>query len=316
MSDSSGAPVKAAYPGMAVTVSGWRSLPGAGDEVVQGSEGDVKKALANRVRKKEVETVLVDAEAINVARAAERERVRSEDDKIVKYESDSGPKELRLVIKGDVSGSVEAVVGALEGIGNQKARVKVVSTGVGDVMESDVMMAKAAEGKDPNSRSFTLDLLILRTGMIIAFSVNTPRLAESAAAQNHVPIYSSKIIYRIMDEVRDRVSALLPCTYETKVMGEAIVLQLFDIHVKGKTTKKIAGCRVSNGTIERSKGARVVRNGQVIHEGTLEALKQHKKDMLEAKKGTECGISLQDFEDLRDGDLIQMYQTIEIPGVL
>ncbi|KAG2133839.1 hypothetical protein BD769DRAFT_1353689 [Suillus cothurnatus] len=300
MSDSSGAPVKAAYPGMAVTVSGWRSLPGAGDEVVQGSEGDVKKALANRVRKKEVETVLIDAEAINIARAAERERVRKEEDKSqdMKNTLDGGPKELRLVIKGDVSGSVEAAVGALEGIGNKKARVKVVSTGVGDVMESDVMMAKAAEG------------------IIVAFSVNTPRSVESTAAQNHVPIYSSKIIYRIMDEVRDRVTALLPCTYETKVTGEATVLQLFDIQLKGKMTKKIAGCRVSNGTIEKSKGARVVRNGQVIYEGSLDALKQHKKDMPEVKKGTECGISLQDYEDLRDGDLIQMYQTIEIPGVL
>lgn len=157
MSDSSGAPVKAAYPGMAVTVSGWRSLPDAGNEVVQASEGDVKKALVNRIRKKEVETVLVDAEAINVARAAERERLRSEEDKRqgLNSELDGGPKELRLVIKGDVSGSVEAVVGALEGIGNKLARVKVVSTGVGDVMESDVMMAKAAEGKDPNPRSFT-----------------------------------------------------------------------------------------------------------------------------------------------------------------
>lgn len=151
MSDSSGAPVKAAYPGMAVTVSGWRSLPNAGNEVVQGSEGDVKKALANRVRRKEVETVLIDAEAINIARAAERERVRGEENKSEDMRSvlDRGPKELRLVIKGDVSGSVEAVVGALEGIGNEKARVKIVSTGVGDVMESDVMMAKAAEGKDP-----------------------------------------------------------------------------------------------------------------------------------------------------------------------
>lgn len=152
MSNSSGAPVKAAYPGMAVTVSGWRSLPGAGDEVVQGSEGDVKKALANRVRKKEVETVLIDAEAINIARAAERERVRRKEDKSQDMRNilDGGPKELRLVIKGDVSGSVEAVVGALEGIGNEKARVKVVSTGVGDVTEGDVMIAKAAEGKDPD----------------------------------------------------------------------------------------------------------------------------------------------------------------------
>jgi len=179
-------------------------------------------------------------------------------------------------------------------------------------------MAKAAEGKDPESLLFTWgrDADTAQIGMIVAFSVNTPRSVETAAAQSHVPIYSSKIIYRIMDEVRDRLTSLLPCTYETKVTGEATVLQLFDIHLKGKTTKKIAGCRVGNGIIEKSKGARVVRNGQVIYEGALDALKQHKKDMQEVKKGSECGISLQDYEDLRDGDLIQMYQTIEIPGVL
>ncbi|KAG1869780.1 hypothetical protein C8R48DRAFT_99174 [Suillus tomentosus] len=110
MSNSSDATAKAAYPGMAVAVSGWRSLPGAGDEVVHGSEGDVKKALANRVRKKEVETVLIDAEAINIARAAERERVRRKEDKSqdIRNILNGGPKELQLVIKGDVSGSVEA----------------------------------------------------------------------------------------------------------------------------------------------------------------------------------------------------------------
>jgi len=93
-------------------------------------------------------------------------------------------------------------------------------------------------------------------------------------------------------------------------------LQLFDIHLKGKQTKKIAGCRVSNGIVELAKNARVVRNGQIVHEGSLDALKLLKKDMMEVKKGSECGISIQNFDDLREGDMIQMFQTLEIPGVL
>ncbi|KAH7929795.1 P-loop containing nucleoside triphosphate hydrolase protein [Leucogyrophana mollusca] len=298
MNDSTGAAVKSAYPGMAVSVSGWKDLPNAGDEVLQGPEADVKKALAVRIRKAEIESTLVDAQAINMHRMEERARKTDEENHVEPKQEEQTAKELRLVIKGDVSGSVEAIVGALEGTGNKKACVKIVSTGVGDVLESDVMMAKAAEG------------------MIVAFSVNTPRSVETSAAQNHVPLYSSKIIYRIMDEVRDRVTALLPCTIEKKVTGEATIIQLFDIHLKGKQTKKIAGCRVSNGIVESSKSARVVRHGEVVHEGSLDALKLHKKDVTEVKKGSECGISLHDFDDLREGDLIQMYQTIEIPGVL
>jgi translation initiation factor IF-2 len=148
MTDSAGASVKAAYPGMAVAVSGWRELPNAGDEVLTGSEADVKKAFANRQRKAEVDASLVDMEAINTQRMEER---RKEEDKeegaTDEVQADEyRPKELRLVIKGDVSGSVEAIEGALQGIGNKDVIVKIVSTGVGDVSESDVMMAQTAEG--------------------------------------------------------------------------------------------------------------------------------------------------------------------------
>jgi translation initiation factor IF-2 len=104
-------------------------------------------------------------------------------------------------------------------------------------------------------------------GMVIGFSVNTPRPVEIIAAQNHVPMYMSKIIYQIMDQVKARVIALLPVIIETKVSGEATVLQLFDIQTKGKTTKKVAGCRVTNGIAEKVKKARVIRMGQTIHEG-------------------------------------------------
>lgn len=152
LTDSNGKAVKAAYPGMAVTVSGWKELPNAGDEVLTGSESDIKKALTNRIRKAEMEASLVDLEAINEQRRTERERREAEEEvaetkvKAPALVQPEGPKELRLVIKGDVSGSVEAVVNALEVIGNDVARTKIVTTGVGDVTESDVMRAKAAEG--------------------------------------------------------------------------------------------------------------------------------------------------------------------------
>jgi len=152
--------------------------------------------------------------------------------------------------------------------------------------------------------------------MIVAFAVNISRAVEGTAAASEVPLYSSTIIYRVMDEVRDRVTALLPPKVEKKVTGEANVLQLFDIHLKGRRTKQVAGCRVVNGLVEKSKSARVVRDGTTVHEGPLGTLKHGKKDMTEIRKGMECGISFADFEDLRPDDLIQMYQEIEKPGVL
>ncbi|KIJ69580.1 hypothetical protein HYDPIDRAFT_106210 [Hydnomerulius pinastri MD-312] len=306
-------PLTSVGPGTPVLVTGWKSLPAAGDEVLAGSEADIKKARTNRQRKQEVESVIGDVEAINAMRKADKEkeereralakakkfgREQTEGEEASDTNEEVGKKQLRVVVKGDVSGSVEALVGAIEDIGNHLAGVKVVSTGVGDVSDSDIMMAKATEA------------------MIIAFSVSVPRSIQVSAAQNHVPIYSSNIIYRVMDDVQDRVISLLPCTYETKVTGEATVLQLFDIHLKGKVTKKIAGCRVTNGLVERLNSARVVREGKVVHEGSLDTLKQLKKDMTEVKKGSECGINLQDFDDLREGDLIQMFKTIEVPGVL
>jgi translation initiation factor IF-2 len=280
MTDPNGASVKAAYPGMAVTVSGWKELPGAGDEVLQGTEANVKRALGNRVRKLEIEEELRDAEAINVRRQQEREeRLRemsepgSSGDVAVEDAAqgvEDERKELRLVVKADVSGSVEAVVGAMEGVRSKKATVKVISTGVGPVTESDVMMAKAVDGTPPlvlpDERAY-IDVFA-PAGMVVAFSVDAPRAVETIAAQNHVLVYSSSIIYRIMDEIKARLIALLPVIVEKKVTGEATVLQLFDIHLKGKKIKKIAGCRIANGLAEKAKGARIVRAGEIVHEGT------------------------------------------------
>lgn len=154
-------PIRSAVPGTPVLVVGWKSLPAAGEEVLSGSDANIKKACANRERKRDLESNLSDVEAINTARQADRER--EEKEREITYQAKRGnrtatavaeessiqevkKKYLRMVVKGDVSGSVEALVGAVRDIGNHLAGVKVVSTGVGDISESDVMMAKATDG--------------------------------------------------------------------------------------------------------------------------------------------------------------------------
>ncbi len=138
-----------------------------------------------------------------------------------------------------------------------------------------------------------------------------------------------------MDDVTARVIELLPPIIEKRVTGEAAVLQLFDIHLKGKKITQIGGCRVTTGVVEKSKLARVVRDGEVVHEGmpheavlfgcvlivdpyagSLDTLKQHKKDMTEVGRGSECGLNLAGFNDLRMGDIIQMYEEVQLPGKL
>ncbi|KAJ7349196.1 hypothetical protein DFH08DRAFT_864714 [Mycena albidolilacea] len=307
MHDSSGKVVKSASPGMAVTVSGWKSLPDAGDEVLQGTESEIKRAIVNRRRKADMEASLADVEAINTNRQQERDRRQAELEadaagvdtvKPPKEEEPTGPKELRLLIKADVSGSAEAVEGALQGIGNHLAMTKVISSSVGAIMESDVMMAKTVGAT------------------IVGFSVSSNRAIELLATQNGVPIVTSDIIYRLMEDVKARVIGLLPTTTESRVTGEAKVLQLFEITVKGKKLKTVAGSRITNGVVEKNKLARVVRNGDVIFEGSFETMRHFKKDVTELRKGTECGLNLAGFDALEVDDVIQTYEILEIPGVL
>ena len=150
MTDSTGSQIKVAGPGMAVTVSGWKELPGAGDEVLEGSEQDVKKAVTNRKRKAEEQAMIIDIDAINTHRRLEREQRECEepDQHVTTSETEKKPHELRLVIKADVSGSVEALASALKCIGNENARVKIVFSGVGEITESDILLAKTSQSEN------------------------------------------------------------------------------------------------------------------------------------------------------------------------
>ena len=152
--------------------------------------------------------------------------------------------------------------------------------------------------------------------MIIAFSVPVSRLADQVAAQNGVKIYSEKVIYRVLDEVKEKVIDLLPKITETRVTGEATVQQMFDIHGKGRSITKVAGCRVGNGIIHKDFRAKVFRNGMLLHDGPLQTLRILKRDVTEVKKGLECGLSFLKFDDLRERDFIQMYEVIEKTGHL
>ncbi|KAG8836202.1 hypothetical protein FRC18_011700 [Serendipita sp. 400] len=318
LTDSNGKSVKGVPPGTAVSVSGWKDLPNAGDEVIQGTEDEVKRALINRKRNQDLASLVEDVGAINEKRKLERERREQElkeaeealrTGRVIKTNSsllteidtvqDETIKTLRLIIKADVSGSAEAIAGALEGIGNDKASTKILQYAVGSVTEGDVALAKATEAS------------------IIAFGVQIPKSVVQAANLQSVPLISSNIIYRLMETVREKVSALLPPIIEHRVAGEANVQQMFEIDLKGRKVLKIAGCRVTNGTLEKNKPIRLMRDGKIVHDGTLDTFRHLKKDIMEARKGMECGLSVSQYSgDFLVGDVIQAYEVITKPAVL
>ncbi|BEI82798.1 hypothetical protein CcaverHIS002_0306660 [Cutaneotrichosporon cavernicola] len=315
MTDSAGNPVGEAGPGTPVSVTGWRDVPIAGDQLLEApSEAKAKSCIDNRLRDQQRKQLAEDAEVINIRRQEDRLRLEAERVEVKAAKeagvsvqqalhnarraaaeaADSGRKELRLIIKADVSGTVEAVVGSLSAIGNKEAGVKIVHTGVGNVTESDVMLGDAADGT------------------VIGFNVVCPRAIQSAASDAGVPVITDGVIYRLIDNVRARVAALLPPRIETRVIGEATVSMIFPIKSGRKVVKNIAGCKIMNGTIAKADKVRVLRDREVVFEGLMDTLKHMKKDVLEMRKGTECGVALEGFDDIREGDQIVTFQTFEV----
>ena len=273
MYDSTGQEIESAGPGTPVTITGWRDVPVAGDQMLEAINGEdeAKKAVDNRERDAERKAMAIDQEEINARRHEDRLRhaAEVEDIKAAKEAGknithlmhaqrraadtakETGKKELRLLIKGDVSGTVEAVVGALSPIGNAEASVKIIQTGVGDVSEWDIMHAEASDA------------------MVVGFNVECPRSIMTLANMSSVPVHVDSVIYRLIDSVRGRVAALLPPRIEYHITGEALVQQVFEIKLSRKDVKVIAGCKVGNGVISRAQGVRVLRgpDRDVVYEG-------------------------------------------------
>jgi translation initiation factor IF-2 len=198
----------------------------------------------------------------------------------------SGLKEFPLIVKGDVQGSIEAIIGALEKLGTEEVTARVLHAGVGGITESDVTLAEASGVP------------------IIGFNVRAHKEAREAAERNGIEIRYYNIIYDLVDDVKKAMSGLLAPTLRETMLGNAQILDIFNVSKVGK----VAGCRVTDGTVERGANVRLIRDNVVIHEGKLSQLKRFKDDAREVTAGMECGMAFENYQDMRQGDVIECYR--------
>jgi len=203
-------------------------------------------------------------------------------------------KELPVLVKADVQGSAEAIVQALGKLGNDEVRARVIHYGVGGVSEPDVQLA-AASG-----------------AVILGFNVRANKQAREAAQQQGIEIRYYNIIYDLVDDIKQAMSGLLSPELRETHLGNAEVLEVFRISKVGK----VAGCRVTEGMVERGAGVRLIRDNVVIYEGKLTSLKRFKDEVKEVQAGQECGMAFENWQDIKPGDIVECYRVEEIQRTL
>ncbi|MFC1459046.1 translation initiation factor IF-2 [Microvirga arabica] len=275
-----GANVKEAGPSVPVEVLGFNGTPEAGDRVaVVESEARAREVTEYRTRQKR------ERQAARMGSAG-----RTLADMMHDLKAGAGRKEFPLVVRADVQGSAEAIVGALEKVGNEEVAARIVQAGVGGISESDVTLAEASNA------------------IILAFNVRAHKEAREAAERAGIEIRYYNIIYDLVDDVKAAMSGLLAPTLREERLGEAQILEVFNV----SKVCKIAGCRVLDGVVQRGAHVRLIRDNVVIHEGRLSQLKRFKDDAREVTSGQECGMSFENYQDMRVGDLIECYRVEEV----
>src|SRR5438034_313405 len=268
--DDRGKPLKEAGPSTPVKVLGFTGLPNAGDELlVMESERAAKTLSDERLQAKR-------AEKLTVPQRATLETL---------LESAAGKKVLRLVLKCDAQGSVEALTTALKQIESKKVDLEMIHAGVGPISESDILLASAS------------------SAVVIGFNTKVENMAVSAAKSEGVQIKLYSIIYELLDQIKDAMAGLLEPEFRETVLGHAEVKQVFELS-KGI----VAGCLVTDGRIARTGRARVIRKRQPVYDGGLSTLRRFQDDVKEVRSGLECGIKLGDFSEYQMGDIIECYQ--------
>ncbi|AWI89478.1 translation initiation factor IF-2 [Methylobacterium sp. DM1] len=282
--DDTGKHIPYAGPSVPVEVLGFNGTPDAGDRVI---------VVPNEARAREVTEyrARIKRERLNARTGGAN---RSLVDMMREAKEGANRKELPIIIKGDVQGSVEAIVGALTALGNDEVGVRILLSGVGGITESDITLANASKA------------------VVIGFNVRAHKEARNAAERDGTEIRYYSIIYDLVDDIKATLSGMLPPTLREERLGEAQILQIFDVSKVGK----IAGCRVMEGVVQRGAHVRLLRNDVVIHEGRLSQLKRLKDDAKEVTAGYECGMSFQNYQDMRVGDFIECFNVEEIKRTL
>ncbi len=275
--------VKEAGPATPVEVLGLSSTPAAGDKFA---------VVENESRAREISEY---RQRLARDKAAARQSgQRGSLEQMMSKLQDTGFKEFPLVIKGDVQGSIEAIAGALEKLGTDEVRARIVHSGAGAITESDISLAEASNAA------------------IIGFNVRANAQARSAAEREGIEIRYYNIIYDLVDDVKAAMSGLLSPERRETFLGNAEILEVFNITKVGK----VAGCRVVEGKVERGAGVRLVRDSVVIHEGKLKTLKRFKDEVSEVPVGQECGMAFENYEDIRAGDTIECFRVEHITRTL
>ena len=268
--DDKGKPVKEAGPATPVRVLGFTGLPNAGDELlVMESERAAKTLSDERLQAKR-------AEKLSVPQRATLETL---------LEAADGRKTLRLVLKGDTQGSVEAISAALNQIDSKKVELDIIHAAVGPISESDILLASASNA------------------VVIGFNTKVENMAVTAAKREGVQVKLYSIIYELIDQIKDAMAGLLDPEFRETVLGHAEVKQVFEL-----SRGIVAGCLVTDGRIARTGRARVIRKRQPVYDGGLSTLRRFQDDVKEVRSGLECGIKLGDFSEYHVGDIIECYQ--------
>jgi len=278
MYDERGKPVDAAPPSAPVQVLGFEGVPEAGDSFLGMADTNEARDIAQKRQRLEREATLRRSGRAKTLEDFMAERV------------EGGVAVLRLIIKADQGGPAEALADALAQLSTSEVKVEVVHRGVGAITDSDVLLAKASGA------------------IIIGFHVRPDSNARASADREHVEIRTYRIIYEAVEEVRSAMAGLLAPEKKEVVLGEAEIRQTFKIAKVGT----IAGCYVRSGVIPRTARVRIIRDGVEVYEGTIASLKRFKDDAREVREGFECGIGIENFNDVKVGDLIEAYRIEEV----
>jgi translation initiation factor IF-2 len=280
--DERGKTVKSAGPSMPVQILGFEGVPAAGDSFQVLTDATEARDIAQKRQRLERE-----AQNRRTARGGTLEDIS-------RALKEGAVTQLRIIIKADQGGPAEALADALAQLSTNEVRVDIVHRGVGQISESDVLLAKASGA------------------IILGFHVRPDANARNAAEREGVDIRTYRIIYEAVEDVKNALEGLLKPEEKETILGEAEILELFKVSRVGT----IAGCVVRMGTIQRTAKARVIRDGVMVYNGELSSLKRFKDDAKEVKEGQECGIGIENFNDLKVGDKIEAYRLEEIKRTL